>query len=154
MTSVTKETDERGVEISRRSLLDMALLIGGGLWGLGMVGPAAIYLWPARSAGPAESVLLVGTIDSIAPGEAKMTQSRGLPILVIRISEEKFKAFSAICTHLGCVVQWDPGRKVIACPCHAAEFSSDGQVVSGPPSSPLKEYQVMVIGEEIRVKVS
>jgi len=82
-----------------------------------------------------------------------MTQSRGLPILVIRLSDEKFKAFSAICTHLGCVVQWDAGRKVIACPCHAAEFSAEGQVVSGPPPGPLKEYQVMVIGEEIRIKV-
>lgn len=83
-----------------------------------------------------------------------MVQSRGQPILVIRQSEEVFKAFSAICPHLGCIVKWDSASKQILCPCHAAAFSAEGQVVAGPPPRPLKEYQVSVVSDQVLVKLA
>jgi len=139
--------------LSRRSVLDLVLAAGGLAWGMGMGIPAAMYLWPARSSGPAESMLSAGPAAEIAVGQAKMIQSQGKPIIVIRLKEGQFKAFSAICTHLGCVVQWDAGRRVIACPCHAGEFSTDGKVIAGPPPKGLAEYPVTVVGAEIKVKV-
>ena len=44
-----------------------------------------------------------------------------------------FRAFSAICTHLGCIVGWDAARHQIACPCHAGFFDINGRPVAGPP---------------------
>ncbi len=140
--------------IARRSLLDYVMAAGGAVWALGMAGPAALYLWPARSAGPVESTLEVGAKEEIAVGESRMIRSHGRPILVLRSSEDEFRAFSAICTHLGCIVDWDPARQVIACPCHAAVFSPDGEVVSGPPPRPLPQYRVMLVGDKVRVKLS
>ncbi|HUT53676.1 MAG TPA: Rieske (2Fe-2S) protein [bacterium] len=147
-----KEQPEK--KMTRRGALDLLLAMGGAIWGLGMAVPAAVYLWPARSSGPAEAVVKVGAVNDLAVGAAKMVQSRGRPIIVLRLGADEFKAFSAICTHLGCVVEWDPARTVISCPCHAGVFSPDGQVVSGPPPAPLKAYPVMVVGGEVRVKVS
>lgn len=149
-----EETQNNNSEITRRSWLDMAIVIGSGIWGLGIAGPLITYLWPAGSTGPYETSVKVGPRDSIAIGEAKLVQVRGKPILVIRRSEERFTAFSAICTHLGCIVTWDSVQKLITCPCHAAVFSADGKVISGPPPGPLPEYQVMEVGGEIIVKVA
>jgi cytochrome b6-f complex iron-sulfur subunit len=63
-----------------------------------------------------------------------------------------FRAFSAICTHLGCIVGWDAARRQIECPCHAGFFDLNGRVVSGPPPRPLTEYGVVVVNNEVIVK--
>jgi len=139
---------------SRRSFLDVLLGIFGGVLGLGMAVPAAVYLWPARQSGPAENLIEVGGVDSIEEGGSKMFQAKGIPVIVIRVSGEQFKAFSAICTHLGCVVQWDPSKHQIACPCHAGFFNTDGEVISGPPPKPLTEYRTMVIDGQVRVQIA
>lgn len=50
-------------------------------------------------------------------------------------------AISADCTHLGCIVTWDEGRKTFDCPCHKGRFDADGKVIGGPPPAPLKRHQ-------------
>jgi cytochrome b6-f complex iron-sulfur subunit len=83
-----------------------------------------------------------------------MVHSEGEPIIVIRRDESKFLAFSAKCTHLGCIVNWDDSQKTINCPCHAGVFSAEGKPVSGPPPKPLKEYKVVVVGKEVQIKMN
>ncbi len=73
--------------------------------------------------------------------------------MIIRVSEEAFRAFSPICTHLGCIVKWDPTAKKILCPCHAGEFDAEGKNVAGPPPRPLTAYAVSVVGSEVVVKL-
>ncbi len=60
-----------------------------------------------------------------------------------------FKAFSAICTHMGCVVG-DVVDGEIVCPCHGSHFSiEDGSVTGGPAPEPLPEQAITVEGGEI-----
>jgi Rieske Fe-S protein len=74
-------------------------------------------------------------------------------IVVTQPKKDEFKAFSAICTHLGCIVKWDPETRKILCPCHAGVFGADGKVVGGPPSRPLPEYEVLKQGNELKVRL-
>jgi Rieske Fe-S protein len=46
---------------------------------------------------------------------------------------------SPICPHLGCQIEWHPDRSQFVCPCHRGVFTSDGQVVSGPPPRGMDE---------------
>jgi Rieske Fe-S protein len=62
-----------------------------------------------------------------------------------------FKAFSAVCTHQGCIVG-DVTANRISCPCHGSVFSAtDGSVVSSPATSPLPELHVAVNGSNLTV---
>ena len=57
------------------------------------------------------------------------------------------KAFSAICTHLGCQVEWKRDQEAFVCPCHQGIYSMDGIVLSGPPPTPLHELPLIVLPE-------
>jgi cytochrome b6-f complex iron-sulfur subunit len=140
--------------ISRRRWLDLALMIGGAIGGLGMAVPAALYLWPARATGPGQSTVKAGPLDAIPVGGAKLIQAGGQPIILVRSGPDTVSALSAICTHLGCVVQWDHDRNLISCPCHGGEFSREGLVLAGPPPRPLPSYPVMIVNGQLQVRIA
>lgn len=139
--------------VTRRHLLDSLLACGACVWAAGVAVPAAVYLWPAAASGPDEDFVRAGPVKDFAVGSARVFQHRGKPLLVLRLSDTEFRAFSAICTHLGCVVRWDEGRRQIHCPCHAGFFGADGAVLGGPPPRPLPAYKVVAAGDEVRVYV-
>ncbi len=138
---------------TRRSFIDIFMKGGLFLWATGMIAPTLAYIWPARARGGRATTVSAGSEKDFSVGTARMTQKDGQPILVIRVKEDSYTALSAICTHLGCIVKWDLNKKQIQCPCHAAVFGPDGQVVAGPPPRPLEQYQVLVAGGEVMVKV-
>lgn len=145
-------SDEVKQDLSRRSFID--LVIKGGLFVTlaAMIVPALNYLWPVTSHGPNSELEEVGKVDDIPVWGSKKIIVGGSAILVMRTPGE-FKAVSAICTHLGCLVDWNEQKKQIICPCHAGTFDIDGQHISGPPPRPLPTYAVSVVNGKIFVKV-
>jgi cytochrome b6-f complex iron-sulfur subunit len=140
-------------DATRRDFLDLAIKGGIVLGGAGMAVPAALYLLPAGSRGPKDALVSAGPVAGFAPGTARLVQGEGRPILVLALAPDRFRAFSAICTHLGCIVKWDAPSGTIQCPCHAATFGSDGRVLAGPPPRPLLELEVVRSGDELKVKL-
>jgi len=69
-------------------------------------------------------------------------------IVVTQPTEGEFKAFSAVCTHQGCIVA--EVQETINCNCHNSKYSiEDGSVQGGPAPSPLKEVAITVNGDKI-----
>ena len=66
-------------------------------------------------------------------------------VIVVRVSDTEFRAFSAVCTHLACIVEYRKANQVIHCNCHNAEFNLQGQVVGGPPPKPLPPFGVHLV---------
>lgn len=60
---------------------------------------------------------------------------------VYRKSESKLIVLSNRCTHLSCSVNWDEAQKWFACPCHDAQFGTEGEVLGGPPPHELDRYK-------------
>lgn len=138
-------------QVTRRSFLDR--LIAGGLtaWAVGFVLPVISYVWPAQKRGPSVQTVSAGKETEFAEWQSKLVAVAGHPVIVVR-TPQGFRAYSAICTHLGCIVGWDAGRKQIACPCHAGFFDVNGGAPSGPPPRPLPEHGVAVVNGEVMVK--
>jgi 3-phenylpropionate/trans-cinnamate dioxygenase ferredoxin reductase subunit len=77
-------------------------------------------------------------VSSLGNGEAKVLQIGGEKAAVYRDDEGVAHAVSAVCTHMGCLVEWDSGARVWGCPCHGSRFDPDGEVLRGPAKKPLK----------------
>lgn len=137
---------------TRRGFLDWLLGICSGITGVAMAIPGVMYMWPAARGGGAENVEIEGASD-MPVGQSRTMQVGGRAVVVVR-KRTGFKAFSASCTHLGCLVVWDSSRSEFLCPCHAAVFDEDGGVVSGPPPAPLPEYKIKEIGDRVYVSAA
>ena len=79
-----------------------------------------------------------GTID-IAPGEGRIVGRPGDQSAVYRDLQGELHAVSARCTHLGCIISWNPVETSWDCPCHGSRFSVDGEVLQGPAVRDLKK---------------
>ena len=89
------------------------------------------------------------TTADVPVGGGTVLSSR--KVVVTQPTKGDFKAFTAICTHQGCLVS-QVVDKTIVCPCHGSRFSiTDGQPVSGPAQSPLASKKVSVEGDQISV---
>jgi cytochrome b6-f complex iron-sulfur subunit len=75
------------------------------------------------------------------------------PAMLIHHTDGRWIALTAVCTHLGCTVQYEPGADRIHCACHGGVYDPyTGANVSGPPPKPLKLFKVAV--NETGVEVS
>jgi len=79
----------------------------------------------------------------------KFKDLRGKDLMVVRIGEREVKAISTVCSHLGCTVYWQKDKKEFFCPCHNGRFDKDGNVLAGPPPTPLDSYEVELEGENV-----
>jgi Rieske Fe-S protein len=72
-------------------------------------------------------------------------------VVVTQPKKDEFKAFSAVCTHLGCTVG-TISNGIIECPCHHSKYRiADGSVAGGPAPKPLPAEQIKVEGKSIRL---
>ncbi|HZS09163.1 MAG TPA: FAD-dependent oxidoreductase [Blastocatellia bacterium] len=75
--------------------------------------------------------------DRIAPGNGAVIR-RGLEKLAVYRDEQGgIHRYSAVCTHLGCIVSWNATEKTWDCPCHGSRYDPSGKVVNGPAIRPL-----------------
>jgi Rieske Fe-S protein len=94
----------------------------------------------------------IGTRGDFPLNVGKLVVVRGRSIIVTNTQAAGLKAFSAICTHRGCVVGWNKWGGYIQCPCHQGSYNpQSGMVISGPPPRPLRRYKLAIQGEEVYV---
>jgi cytochrome b6-f complex iron-sulfur subunit len=82
-----------------------------------------------------------GNVSEIPPGGVRLVHLSEGPVMLEKAGDE-VRALSAICTHLGCIIQWHPDGKQFICPCHHGIYDVDGKVLSGPPPRPLEKLLV------------
>lgn len=87
----------------------------------------------------------IGLVSEIPVGGAATftDPAQGIPAYALQPSRGTFLAFSAVCTHAGCQVEFDSQHDQFVCPCHGSVFSaSSGAVLQGPAPSPLPSIPI------------
>lgn len=75
---------------------------------------------------------------AIAPGEGRLVTVDGHHVAAYRDPDGQLRAVSAVCTHMGCTVKWNPAETTWDCPCHGSRFTTDGEPIEGPAVRPLR----------------
>ncbi len=137
--------------MERRNFINF--IFGGGLLGtlLTFLYPVIRYLIPPKQTQVGVSQVSAAKVGELAPNSYKIFKFGNIPGMLIHTKEGEWLAFSAICTHLTCTVLYEDDTESIICPCHNGRFDLGGNVISGPPPSPLEAFNVEISGDEILV---
>jgi cytochrome b6-f complex iron-sulfur subunit len=137
---------------SRRGFVN--LLLGGGLGAMlaSVFYPVIAYLIPPKSGEPTTSnVTLPWKPSEIRVSSGRIFRFGSQPGILVKTPAGELRAFSAICTHLNCTVQYREEKQEIWCACHNGVYDLNGKNVSGPPPRPLEVYKAVVKGDQIVV---
>jgi len=74
------------------------------------------------------------TVPNLKPGEVAVLDDRG----AYCDEQDRLHVVSRTCTHMGCLVNWNPAEKTWDCPCHGSRFAYDGSVLYGPAYKALE----------------
>ncbi len=142
-------------EAGRRRFVNWLLGTSAGAFVLSVLYPISRYLAPPQVAeSTAASVTLSLKPDEVKANTGQIFKFGNRPGILVRTPSGELRAFSAVCTHLNCTVQYRPDLTQIWCACHNGHFDLNGQNVSGPPPRPLDPYVVNVRGNQIVVSKS
>lgn len=130
----------------RRTFLDTLLGIGFISTAVAIVYPVWRYLIPPASGEPATASVVAARASEVRPDTGRIFRFGNKPGLLVRTRDGEFRAFSAICTHLDCTVQYKADTSQIWCACHNGIYDLGGNVVSGPPPRPLEQLTVRLRG--------
>lgn len=84
-------------------------------------------------------------------GAMLVTNTNSDTVMVIRTSDTDVVALDAICTHLGCTLDFDSKDNLLVCPCHGAKFNEMGSAVSGPTTTALTAFSATLVGNSIEI---
>ncbi|MCC6695931.1 MAG: Rieske (2Fe-2S) protein [Candidatus Hydrogenedentes bacterium] len=74
------------------------------------------------------------------------------PALLIHHADGTKVCFDAVCTHLGCTVEFQPSEARIHCACHGGTYDmKTGKNIAGPPPKPLAQYNVEIANGQINI---
>lgn len=106
------------------------------------------YLAQGRSVASSPE-MVVKDAGGLAVKGSRIVKFNGRLVLLIRRAEHEWIALSAICTHMGCPLHYDPGVDGVVCVCHKGQYDLAGKVVSGPPPRALLKYMIEERGGEL-----
>lgn len=133
--------------MERRRFLRLLLAVFGSTALASFLYPMIRFLAPP--AGEAKTEVLTLKKSDIPIGGSRDIIFNNRPAVVINHTGKGLLAFTKVCTHLGCLVEYDEIQNKLICPCHAGTFDLEGNVLSGPPPKPLPKLPLRVQGEDI-----
>lgn len=150
-TDVSTGVIARAGDPARRRLLNWLL----GAWAIGVAAsilyPILRYLVPPEIPEAATQSVGAGKASTLLPNSGRVVPFGSAPAIVVRTAAGEYRAFSAVCTHLSCTVQYRPDLQHIWCACHNGHYDLNGRNIAGPPPRPLEQYDVNLRDEEIVV---
>ncbi|HEX2482642.1 MAG TPA: Rieske 2Fe-2S domain-containing protein [Methylomirabilota bacterium] len=137
---------------TRRQFVNWFLGTSVGAFLLSVLYPVGRYLVPPPAGeSSAATVTLPIKPDEVKPNSGQIFKFGNRPAILVRTPAGELRAFTAVCTHLNCTVQYRPDLSHIWCACHNGHFDLNGKNIAGPPPRPLEPFAVNARGNQIIV---
>lgn len=132
--------------MNRRKFLQY-LLGGSGILAAGsLFYPLVRFLSPVKQK---KETLVEVKRSEIPAGSAREIIVDNVPAIVVNRQKKGFIVLSKVCTHLGCLVNYDRVNGQLICPCHAGIYDLEGNVISGFPPGPLPQIPFRIEGDTL-----
>jgi len=136
---------------TRRAILNALLSSSAVAFLTTLIYPVVRFIVPPPGAEGDTNSVVAGKVNDFPPNQGKIFRFGSKPALLVNGPDGKLRAFSAVCTHLQCTVQYRPDLERIWCACHNGRFDLNGRNVAGPPPRPLEVYKVTLRGDDVIV---
>jgi Rieske Fe-S protein len=136
---------------TRRSFLDYLLGTSAIATLSAIAYPIFRFMSPPQVIESTENSVIAAKLSEVPVNSGKIFKFGNKPGILVHTGAGEFKAFSAVCTHLECIVQYRPDTKQIWCACHNGQYNLNGKNIGGPPPRPLEEFKVNTRGDEVVV---
>ena len=133
--------------LPRRALLDSILGFGLVSSAIAALYPVTRFLVPPVGGEPSTTSVVAAKAAQVPPNSGLVFPFGSKPAILVRTPEGELRAFTAVCTHLECTVQYKAETSQIWCACHNGTYDLSGNVVSGPPPRGLESFAVALRGE-------
>ena len=141
-----------GHESTRRGFINWLLGTSAGAFLISVLYPVGRYLIPPPvGESTAGTVTLPIKAEDVKPNSGQIFKFGNRPAILVRTPAGELRAFSAVCTHLNCTVQYRSDLSHIWCACHNGHFDLNGKNIAGPPPRPLDPFVVNVRGSQVVV---
>lgn len=139
---------------SRRSFLGEVLAAWAAVTALPMVYAIAKFVYPPFTTESVVESAALAKFEEIERNSAKVVRFNKQPVIIVRTQQDQVKAFSARCTHLGCIVEYRSEKGgYFYCNCHGSVFDGAGRNIQGPAPRPLQPLKVSLKQSDIVVSI-
>ncbi len=135
--------------MNRRRLLNWFLGTSIGALVVSIIYPVARYVTPPKIAEASTNQIEAGDVNDpqLRDKGFKIVRFGAEPVILIKAGDNDYKALSATCTHLDCIVGFQKEQGRIFCNCHGGAYDLNGRNISGPPPRPLTPYKVNLVAK-------
>ncbi len=134
-------------KINRREFLNLAWLASLGFLTINMAGITYLFSMPRFKEGEFGGIFTAGRVSELpAAGSAPVN----FPKVKLWLSNTQngVMAIYKVCTHLGCLYNWNDQEGKFICPCHGSQFQSDGTYIRGPAPRSLDRFILQIVAED------
>ena len=137
------EGTEEMLPVNRREFLNFAWLVSMGFLTISMAGVTYLFALPRFKEGEFGGVITVGTVDSL-PDVNVPPDNYAKTKFWLSNTNEGLVALYKVCTHLGCLYNWNGQEIKFICPCHGSQFEKVGTYIQGPAPRNLDQFIVRI----------
>jgi cytochrome b6-f complex iron-sulfur subunit len=141
-TTPNEETEER-LPVNRREFLNFAWLVSMGFLTISVAGVTYLFALPRFKEGEFGGVITVGTVDSL-PDVNEPPDNFAKTKFWLSNTTQGLVALYKVCTHLGCLYNWNGQEIKYICPCHGSQFEKVGTYIQGPAPRDLDQFVIRI----------
>lgn len=137
-----EDTEER-LPVNRREFLNFAWLVSMGFLTISIAGVTYLFTLPRFKEGEFGGVITVGRVDSL-PDVNDPPDNFAKTKFWLSNTTEGLVALYKVCTHLGCLYNWNGQEIKYICPCHGSQFEKVGAYIQGPAPRDLDQFVIRI----------
>lgn len=140
---MTDEAAKESTPINRREFLNYAWLVSIGFFTVAAGGVTYLFSLPRFKEGEFGGVVTVGTVETL-PDVNQPPDNYAKTKFWLSNTPEGLVALYKVCTHLGCLYNWNNQEIIYLCPCHGSQFEKGGEYILGPAPRDLDQFVIRI----------